>query len=151
MWYNFIMDDEIDQIFEKNNTQQLILNLKGILESQLKIVAENITDLFGRIIKEGAEKGKITILSPGAKIHEESETISKMLTANNKLTKEQIDDIIKRKKNGESWKSLARVFGVSIPTIKYHVNKANPVESGIEAEKLTIPEAKKEIESILED
>jgi transposase-like protein len=152
------MESEVDKIFEGNNTQQLRLNLKSILESQLKIVASNIVDLFERIIKDGAEKGKITILLPGDKIHEESETINKMLTANNKLSPEQIQDIVKRKGNGESWKSLARIFGVSIPTIKYHVKKA---ESNVtqnedgevittEAEKLSIPEVKKEIESILE-
>ena len=162
------ISQDIDELFSgaisEETIQKLLSVIDGELEARLEDCHNDIMLLFSEMVRKGLEEGKITISLPENRIlAKESERITNMLTANNKLTKEQVEEIIKERKSGIAWKKIAIKYGVSIPTIKYHCRKpAKKVEQiGTKeqlsitvtqptVEELPVAEAKKEIEAVLE-
>lgn len=47
-----------------------------------------------------------------------------------KITKEQVQEIIRRRRKGESAESLAQAFGIRAQSVNYHVKRAGPEKQG---------------------
>lgn len=108
------------------NINNLMIYLDKVINIHWSLAKDCIMMSIKKIIKDNINGKGITISVPDIKILEEDkEKLRKMtLTNSGKLTKEQVASIIEEKKNGSTFKALAKKYGVAIPTIKYHVKKS---------------------------
>ena len=143
----------IDELYVDSEFQQSLIDLQKTVGEQLD--SKDLKMLVAKIIKSYINN-EITILNEDITMCDEKEIIEKMATQNGKLTKEQITEIIKSREGGESYKSIAKKFGVSIPTIKYHIKRSEkqltlPIVTETEIAQPAIDDVTKEIDNVLNE